>query len=164
VIDKDKERQWDKEMSQVDKLLAKLPTYSSEKPALGGEPTLKRPAGSGGGPPARAPGGTAAGMWLKVALGVALAVGVTVWPYTHVCGLKLMFYFTAIGTVIVTGGWAALASWGRRSGPAHVLALGTLIWGLGLATLTVLPRLGDSATAAPWFCPEPPAQIAPTAR
>lgn len=162
MIDKDKERQWDKEMSQVDKLLAKLPTYSSEKPALGGEPTLKRPAASG--PVAARHGGTAAGMWLKVALGVALAAGVTAWPYTHVCGLKLMFYFTAIGTVIVTGGWAALASWGRRSGPAHVLALGTLIWGLGLAMLTVLPRLGDSGTAALWFCPEPPAQIAPTPR
>jgi hypothetical protein len=144
----------------VDKLLAKLPTYSSAKPDLGGEATLKRPAG--GGPPSGPAGGgagegTAVGMWLKVGLGVALAVGVTMWPYTHVCGLKLMFYLTAVATVVVTGGWAALSSWARRSGAAHVLALGTLIWGLGLATLAVLPRLGDPATAALWFCPEPAA-------
>ena len=163
MTDKDKERQWDQEMAQVDKLLAKLPTYSSEKPAASGEPTLKRP------PEAAAPagpsgvGGTAAGMWLKALVAVALAAGVTMWPYTHVCGLKLLFYFTGVGTVVVTGVWAALSSWARRSGAAHVLGLAALIWGLGLAALEVVPRLG-SAPAAPWFCPEPPAPVAPTPR
>lgn len=150
MIDKDKERQWDREMSQVDKLLAKLPTYEPAKPALGGEPTLRRPAAGGPAAP-----GTKAGMWLKVGLGLALAIGVTSWPYSHVCGAKLMFYLVAIGTVVVAGLWAALSSWRRRSGLAHVLAIATLVWGLGLAALAVLPRMGYSETEALWFCPEP---------
>jgi hypothetical protein len=161
VIDKDKERQWDKEMAQVDRLLAKLPTYQSGKPQLGGDPTLKHSASGGHVTGARG-GGTAAGMWLKVGLGLALAVGVTTWPYTYVCGLKLFFYLTAAVTVVIAGGWAGRASWRRRAGLAHVLALGVLIWGLGLAATVVLPRMGYFRGDALWFCPEPPVQLTPS--
>lgn len=164
MIDKDKEAQWDKEMKEVDRLLAKLPTYDPAKPAPGGDPTLRRPAagGFGGGVSGGArsggqPGaGTAGAMWFKVGVGVVLAIGVTAWPYSHVCGLKLFFYLIAGATVAITGVWAALASWKRRSGAAHIVSLGVLLWGLGLAALAVLPRLGYSSTPAIWFCPEPP--------
>ncbi|HXF96255.1 MAG TPA: hypothetical protein VNI61_09165 [Gemmatimonadales bacterium] len=160
-MDKDKERQWDREMAEVDKLLARLPTYDPGKPALGGEPTLKRPAA---GPPGAPAVGSAMGMWLKVGAGVVLALGVTSWPYSHVCGLKLMFYLVAVSTVVVAGVWAALASWKRRAGLAHVLSLVVVVWGLGLAMLAVLPRMGYSRSEALWFCPEPPTPIAPTPR
>jgi len=93
-----KERDWDREMREVDKLLAKLP---EAEPTLGrGVPTVPvspRPSVGGVtgavGPP---PAGPARGRawlttWLRVGLGLVLGVGMLVWPYTHVCGLKLVF-------------------------------------------------------------------------
>jgi hypothetical protein len=162
VIDKDKEKQWDQEMAQVDRLLAKLPTYQPTKPHHGGDPTLKR---SSGGQVTGVRGGTGAGMWIKVGLGLVLAAGVTAWPYSHVCGINLFSYFAAAGTVVIAGMWAGLASWRRRAGFAHVLALGVVMWGLGLVATVVLPRVGGRGQAgAIWFCPEPPTQLAPTRR
>ena len=148
MIDKDKESQWDREMAEVDRMLAKLPTYEPTKHPRGGDPTVRRSGPSMLGPP----GGTSGGMWLKVGLSVAVAIGVTMWPYTHECGPKLFLYVVATGTVTVAGAWAALAAWNRRNGLAHVLSLAALIWGLGLAARTVLPRLGTN-TGAEWFCP-----------
>lgn len=157
MIDKDKESQWDREMAEVDRMLAKLPTYEPAKHGPGGQPTVRRsgPALAG------APGGTVGGMWLKVILGLLVAIGVTIWPYTHVCGAKLLMYLIATGTVAISGGWAALATWKRRHGLAHLLALAVLGWGLALTALTVQPRIAGGAL---WFCPEPPTQSAPTPR
>jgi hypothetical protein len=159
--DKDKERQWDREMAQVDKLLAKLPTYESTRPSgrppLGGaelgDPTVRRSAAG----EALRRGGTAAAMWGRVALGVVLAIGVTTWPYSHVCGLKLMFYLTGVTMLLVAGVWSALATWKRRAGAAHVLSLLVVGWGLGLAAQAILPRTGYAAERAIFFCPEPTA-------
>ena len=61
MADIDKDRDWDKEMAEVDRLLKKLPAAdpSLGRPS-GGEPTVRRPAaapgsawsgGAGGGPP-----------------------------------------------------------------------------------------------------------------
>jgi hypothetical protein len=145
VIDKDKESQWDREMAEVDRMLAKLPTYEPGKHPRGGDATVRR-----SGPTHAASGGT--GMWLKVGLAVAAAIGVTMWPYTHDCGPKLFLYIIATGTVTIAGAWGALASWSRRNGLAHVLSLAALIWGLGLTARIILPRLGTN-TGTEWFCP-----------
>ncbi|HEX9704382.1 MAG TPA: hypothetical protein VGA20_03990 [Gemmatimonadales bacterium] len=154
MIDKDQESKWDKEMSEVDKMLAKLPTYEPAKQARGGDATLRRPGFAG------PPGGTAGGMWLKVGLSIAVAIGVTMWPYTHACGPKLFLYVIATGTVTIAGAWAALASWTRRHGFAHVMAMAVLVWGLALTARTVLPRL-ETNTGAEWFCP---GTVAPPSR
>ena len=78
-----------------------------------------------------------------------------VWPYSHVCGAKLMFYLIGASTVIVAGVWGGFSSWRRRLGLAHLLSLGVLLWGLALVAGVVLPRMGYASHPAIWFCPEP---------
>ena len=154
-----KERDWDREMREVDKLLAKLP---EDEPTLGrGVPTVPvspRPM-VGGAAGAMQQAGPARGRawlttWLRVGLGLALGVGMLVWPYTHACGLKLVFYLMGATAVTVAGVWSALTSWKRRLGIAHALSIILIIWGLGLAGRQLLPRLYGK-TPVPFFCPGP---------
>ena len=157
-----KDRDWDREMREVDKLLAKLPDAD---PTLGrGVPTVPvspRPAigGVGGAPGGLHPGGPARGRawlttWIRVGLGLALAVGMLAWPYTHSCGLKLTFYLIGATTVTVAGIWSALSSWKRRLAWAHGLSIVLIIWGLALAGRQILPRVYGNQPI-PFFCPEP---------
>jgi hypothetical protein len=157
----EKERDWDKEMAEVDRLLKKLPNA---------DPTLGRGAGAGYQPTARQPslstvtprggvappsGGGRLGTWAKVALGVLVGIGVApgIWPYSHGCGLRLIFYLLGATTVVATGLWASLSSWKRRLGAAHVIALALIIWGVLLLTGEILPRVGANPTAI-WLCPD----------
>ena len=153
-----KDRDWDREMREVDKLLAKLPDAD---PTLGrGAATVPRaypphgahPTPSGEGPTAA---GARLTTWIRVGLGLALGVGMMVWPYSHVCGLKLIFYLIGAGTVVIAGAWSGISSWKRRMGFAHLLSLGLVAWGLTLAAGVVLPRIGYANQSAVWFCPEP---------
>ena len=154
---KEKERDWDREMREVDKLLSKLPEAD---PTLGrGVPTVPvspRPpvghAAPGVGP---ARGRQWLSTWFRVGLGLVLGVGMLAWPYSHACGLKLVFYLIGATTVTVSGVWSALSSWKRRLGVAHTLSIILIIWGLALAGRQVLPRVYGKTTL-PFFCPEPP--------
>ena len=159
----EKERDWDKEMAEVDRLLKKLPNAD---PTLGrgggGEPTLRRQAVSA---PPGAVTGTGAlygaagrvGTWVKVGLGVLIGIGIApgVWPYSHGCGLRVMFYLLGVTTVIAAGVWASVSSWRRRLGFAHVISQMLIIWGVLLMTREVLPRVGVKPQA-PWLCPDVP--------
>ena len=152
-----KDRDWDREMREVDKLLAKLPEAD---PTLGrGAPTVPRAYPAHGVQTPLPTGPAAAGArlttWIRVGLGLALGVGMLVWPYSHVCGAKLLFYMIGAGTVIVAGAWTGVSSWKRRMGLAHLLSVGLIGWGLVLAAGVVLPRVGYAKQAAVWFCPEP---------
>lgn len=160
MADKEKERDWDREMREVDKLLAKLPDAD---PTLGrGIPTVPvSPRPVAGGPTGGLhPAGPARGRawvttWLRVGLGLVLAIGMLAWPYSHACGLKLVFYLIGATTVTVAGVWSALSSWKRRLGIAHTLSIILIMWGLALAARQVLPRV-TGKTTVPFFCPEPP--------
>ena len=160
MADIEKGRDWDKEMAEVDRLLKKLPAAD---PTLGrpsgGEPTVRKPAAA---PASRWSDGTAApsarervGTWAKVALGLLVAIGVApgVWPYSHGCGLRLIFYLLGVTTVIAAGLWASISSWKRRLGFAHVVSQILIVWGILLMTREVLPRLGPKAEPL-WLCPD----------
>ncbi len=161
----EKERDWDKEMAEVDRLLKKLPYAEPSLRAptpggAGGEPTVKRAGvtrGSGAHPDLSGSGGGRLGTWIRVVLGVLIGVGVApgVWPYTHGCGLRLIFYLTGVGTVIAAGLWSSVSSWKRRLGFAHVIALALIIWGVLLLTGEILPRVSANSTAL-WLCPDVP--------
>jgi hypothetical protein len=160
-VAKEKERDWDREMREVDKLLAKLPDDPAVARGVPTVPVSPRPvAGVGGeGAPGTLHAGPARGRawvttWLRVGLGLVLGVGMLVWPYTHVCGLKLVFYLIGATTVAVAGVWSALSSWKRRLGWAHTLSIVLIVWGLALAGRQILPRIYDK-TPAPFLCPEP---------
>lgn len=156
----EKERDWDKEMAEVDRLLKKLPNAD---PTLGrgsgGEPTLRRQAVSPSPVSGTAIYGAAGrlGTWLKVGLGVLIGIGVApgVWPYTHGCGLRVIFFLLGVTTVIAAGAWASVSSWRRRLGFAHVISQVLIIWGVLLLTREVLPRVG-ARPQAPWLCPDLP--------
>ncbi|HXM39393.1 MAG TPA: hypothetical protein VN908_12140 [Gemmatimonadales bacterium] len=157
MADKEKDRDWDREMREVDKLLKKLPEAD---PTLGrGVPTVpvypRSPAGHAPDMPGRARGRDWLSTWFRVGLGLVLGIGMLAWPYTHGCGLKLIFYLIGATTVIVAGVWSAISSWKRRLGLAHALSFGLIIWGLVLAAREVLPRVGYAKNEAPFFCPEP---------
>jgi len=149
----DKEKDWEKEMAEVDRLLKKLP-YGEPTPSVGSAPTVRNT-------PAVAPPGadlTAAGQWLgtwaRVVLGLLIGIGMTQWPYTHGCGLRLIFYLLGVAAVIAAGTWSGISSWKRRFGVAHVLSQGLIIFGLVLAAREVLPRIGYAKAEAPWLCPD----------
>ena len=160
MVDKEKERKWDREMAEVDKLLAKLPDAD---PFLKGDVTTRRTAVPGGGGGVATPGasltaarstGSAAwlGTWARVGLGLLVGIGMTQWPYTHGCGLKLIFYLIGVAAVIAAGFWSSVSSWRRRLGVAHVLSQGLIIWGLVLAAREILPRVGYATASATWWC------------
>jgi hypothetical protein len=92
------------------------------------------------------------GMWLRLLLGLSVAVMMGWWPYSRACGLPLAGYLAAVTTVIMGGGWAAMSSWKVRSGLAHVIALIVMFFGIVLAGSELLPRTGYAVRPATWTC------------
>jgi len=144
-------RDWDKELAEIDKVMAKQPAPVPAK--AGATP----PAARGGQAPAAAPapraGGTVIGTWFKVGMGALLAGAMTQWPYANACGIGLFIYLGATGVVVLAGLWGAVSSWNRRMGLAHTVSLLVTLWGLGMAATVTLPRIGYAKHAATWFCP-----------
>jgi hypothetical protein len=154
VTDKapEKDRDWDKEMREVDRLLSKLPYAEpgAGQRGGGGEATLRRPVaavGAPSGPPSWV------ATWARVGLGLAIGIGMTQWPYTHGCGLRLGAYLVGVAAVLAAGVWSSISSWKGRLGLAHILSELLIIWGLVLGAREVLPRVGYAKTAASWLCP-----------
>ena len=144
----EKERDWDRELAEVDRLLNQLPTHQAEQAAAAAKRAAAPPSAPASGKPA-----SRAGTWARVGLGLLIGIGMTQWPYTHGCGLKLFIYLGGVFTVIVAGVWSSLSSWKRQMGVAHILSQGLVIWGLVLAAREVLPRIGYAKEVATWFCP-----------
>lgn len=145
------QRDWDKELAAIDKVMAKAPAAPAKQTAL--------PPGSGAAPvrsqaePVMAVGRKAALFtWVRVLLAVAVAAGMTQWPYLHDCGTSLFLYLGAIGGVVLAGLWSSVTSWQRRMGLAHSIALLVTLWGLFLAAQAVLPRIGYARAVAHWWC------------
>jgi hypothetical protein len=165
--DKGGPRDWDKELAEIDKIIAGTPpakqTASGAASGPGGGAVAGAGgAGSGGAAPTRPSAGAQVGRvsrkeslatWFRVGLGVALAAGMTQWPYFHACGTSLFLYLGAVGVLGVSGIWGALSSWRRRMGLAHLLSLIVVAWGGVLAAATILPRIGYAKRAAEWWCP-----------
>jgi hypothetical protein len=93
-------------------------------------------------------------MWIRVLLGLSLAVMMGWWPYPRDCGLPLLGYLASVSTVIFAGAWAGTASWRVRNGLAHTIALVLLLYGMLLATSELLPRTGYAVEQATWTCQE----------
>jgi hypothetical protein len=76
-----------------------------------------------------------------VTLGVLLSAAMPYWPYSHAWSWGLLFYLCAIELVVITGIWGAKLTWDARMPAAQTVALGTVIWGLGLLVWEAVPRL-----------------------
>jgi len=148
-------RDWDKEMAEIDKLMAQpqaaqLPAKAGAAPAPSRQSGGTAPPVAAGAPVSRKAIFTT---WLKVLLAAVAAGAMTQWPYAHACGLGLFLYLGASGVIALSGVTSAISTWKRRIGAAHTVSILVLLWGLGLAAAVVLPRIGYAKDAATWFCP-----------
>jgi hypothetical protein len=96
---------------------------------------------------------TPLGTWGRVGLAVVVGSAVTQWPYERACNWWLLLYLGVVMVAIVTGAWAAAGAWQARVALAHVVALASILWGLGLGAHEVLPRVGYAKQRAVWRCP-----------
>jgi len=147
-------RDWDKELAEIDKIIAKQPLPAPGKPvpasaSAPGVAVAPRPAAG----PAPARGRAALLGWVRVLLGVAAAAGVALaWPYAHRCGLPLYGYLAASSGVILAGLWGVVTSWRRRLGVAHAVALLVTLTGIALVTRIIVDRTNYPRHPATWSC------------
>ncbi|WKW11696.1 hypothetical protein Strain138_000954 [Pseudogemmatithrix spongiicola] len=159
------DRDWDAELKKIDAEMAKQ--ASRPAPAPSRAPAApSAPSGGGasagvaGGMPGfgapAAPATSSFGVYARLTLAVAIGVGIIFWPYANRCGLGLAGYLGAVSAVVVSGAWSAVWTFRHRAGRAHVLSLLLVLWGLILASLDVLPRIGYAKPTvehpAAWAC------------
>ena len=141
-------RNWDKELSDIDKVIARQPASApAPPPGAGKAPT---------------PGQRrfVALTWFWTGLAIVLAVALPLWPNDKSCGLRLVFYLGAAGIALLMGVLGALASWSYRRGLAFVLSLMAILWAGVMAAREILPRVGYAKQELHWTCPEePPAAV-----
>lgn len=137
----------DKQMAAIDKAMADVPAVPEEPAAAARTRRVT---------PARPPEGgrrEVVGVWARLVLVTMLALGLTVWPYAHACGLGLAGYLAALGVTIGTGAWTAVSTWRLRLAVPHVMALLVTLAGLGLLAHEVALRIGYPAAGQTWLCP-----------
>ena len=142
-------RNWDKELADIDKVIARQP---APPPA---------PAPGPGKPASPAQRRFVALTWFWTGLAIILAVALPVWPNDKSCGLRLVFYLGFAGLALLMGVLGALASWSYRRGLAFALSLVAILWAGIMATREILPRVGYAKQELQWTCPEEPPAAAP---
>ena len=148
-------RDWDRELANIDKAIARQGSSSPPAgPAPGGGPVAP---GSRPAPPALpvSRGGIVL-TWFWVVLGIALAAALLLWPYDRSCGLPLTFFLGAAGTTAVFGLLGAFSAWLHRRGIAHVLSLLVLVSAAVAAAREILPRTGYAKESLTWLCTAAP--------
>lgn len=144
------DRDWESEMRKIDRQLE----------AVSDEAIL--PSKAAKSPPARAQveavqkSTTTFGVFARLTLAVTLGVAILFWPYAARCGLGLAGYLGVVATLLTAGVWSSIWTWRHRAARAHALSLLLVLWGLLLASIDVLPRLGyakpTAAHPAQWSC------------
>lgn len=144
-------RNWDKELSDIDKVIARQPA-----------PAAAPPPGAGKAP---TPGQRrfVALTWFWTGLALVLAVALPLWPNDKSCGLRLVFYLGAAAIALLMGVLGTLASWSHRRGLAFVLSLVAVLWAGVMGAREILPRVGYARQELHWTCPEEPPAAAPAA-
>lgn len=139
-------RDWDKELAKIDKQLESVSDAQLFPEKKGAAPTQKAQV---------AADRETTKSWpaiLRLAISVALGVGILFWPYATRCGFGLAGYLVAVSAVAASGVWSAVWTWRHRVGRAHVLSILLLAWGLVLGATEILPRIGYAKQPLPWSC------------
>lgn len=142
-------RDWDKELAEIDRLIAKQPAPAPPPAQLPPSRGTDAPTRVANAPPRHRLELTG---WLRVLLAVLLAAAMTQWPYPFACGLRLYLYLGAAGVVVIAGLWGSVIAWKRRMAVAHLLSLLVVLWGLVLAGKVVLDRTGYARERMSWVC------------
>lgn len=150
------DRDWDKELAKID---AEMARSANNPPAAAPRPSAAPQSAPMASPGMALPAGPATtnfGVYARLTLAVAVGVGIIFWPYANRCGLGLAGYLGAVSAVIVSGAWSAVWTFRHRAGRAHTLSLLLVLWGLILASMDVLPRVGYAKPTtehpAGWSC------------
>ena len=148
-------RDWDKEMAEIDKIIAKQPVGTPAPAAKAAPAGAVQRAVTETAPVVRTRR-TVLATWVQVLLGVTVAAGVTLaWPYAHSCGLSLYGYLAAATGVVLVGLWGAVASWARRMALAHLIALIVTLSGALLVAKIFLDRSSYPRQPSTWSCTAP---------
>jgi putative flippase GtrA len=144
------DRDWEAEMRKIDRQLesvsdeAILPSKGAKSPAARAQVEAVQKNTS------------TFGVFARLTLAVTLGVAIIFWPYAARCGLGLAGYLGVVATLITAGAWSSIWTWRHRAAKAHTLSLLLVLWGLVLAALDVLPRVGyakpTAAHPAQWSC------------
>lgn len=151
-------RDWDKELAEIDKLMAPQGPGAAEPRASARGDLAASPRSSASAPREnpRALTGAArprsATVWLVALLGPVGAAGLAVWPYPKACGLSLGVYLVGLLAVLGAAIWAMRTAWRAQRGLAMVIGTLTLLTALGLAAIEILPRVGYARTSLTWTC------------
>lgn len=155
------ERDWDAELRKIDQEMAKAASRPAPPPAASPASAPSAPLSLPSAAPSAAPLGgapttTTFGVYARLTLAVALGVAIIFWPYVARCGLGLAAYLGAVAAVVISGAWSAVWTFKHRAARAHILSLLLVLWGLVLAGLDVLPRVGYAIPTtehpATWSC------------
>jgi hypothetical protein len=141
-------RDWDKELADIDRAIAKQP---------GAPPTT----GQGGPPMSLSRRRFVALAWFWTSLAIVLGVALLVWPYDKFCGLRLIFYLGAVFITLLMSFLGALASWSGRQGLAFLLSLIVMVFAGVMAMREILPRAGYAREARDWTCSSSPPASSP---
>lgn len=149
-------RDWDKEMADIDRLLAADKPVAPTAAPSGGA-VVKSGGAPGSLPQSRSSGAVtrprdALGVWLKVLLGALGGAALFYWPYGKSCGPSLYLYLLGVLAVASAGIWAMRGAWTHRRGWAHIVGLLVFLLGCGLAAAEFLPRMGYTTVAHTWTC------------
>ncbi|MCC7194697.1 MAG: hypothetical protein IT356_03975 [Gemmatimonadaceae bacterium] len=144
------DRDWDADLKKIDRAIERAPDTAAPpgRPGATGKPS------SSGGAPVQT---SNFGVFLRLGLTVALGIGVIFWPYSARCGVGLAGFLGVVAVLTIAGAWSSVWTWRHRAARGHVLSLLIILWGLLLASIEVLPRIGyavaTSAHPATWICP-----------
>jgi hypothetical protein len=141
-------RDWDKELANIDRAIAKQPAPAAAVPVAGARPRPQRR--------------FVALAWFWTVVAAVLAVALVLWPYDKSCGIRLIFFLGAAVLALVLGVLGAFTSWAHRQGLAMILSLLVILWAGVIAAREILPRAGYAKQALEWTCPAPPPATAPT--
>jgi hypothetical protein len=147
-------RDWEKELAEIDKRLASVPDAPPERAAPGPPAPAGRPAAAPPAPtpqrrlgtPADAPGRrswrTQLALLLRIAFGAAVVAALIYWPYPSRCGVGLGYYLALVAVLALAGVATSVAAWRHRSPFVHVLGLVMLGASGVLGAREVLPKVG----------------------
>jgi hypothetical protein len=97
------------------------------------------------------------GTLARLALVIALAVGLYWWPYPRECGSSLLSFLGAELALLIGSVWVTATTWRHRLARLHALSIVMVVASLALLALEIAPRNGwvtrADGRAASWACP-----------
>ena len=147
-------RDWDKELAEIDKVIA---TNRNPSPAPAALPAAAGRSVTATAAPTAATVATRGrdklGVWFRALLGIAGAAVLPFWPYAKGCGTMLFLYLGATLTVTLLGIVTMRSAWIHRRAVAHVAGLFVMMAGIAFAAIEILQRTSYAAVHLGWSCP-----------